>query len=286
MIGVLSAGTPQKAPGQLQVGDQETVGVQTAPNDSAGLRVKKKSTTIVEGAAIDALTWDQGQYALRAVNTGGWYEAYGVYGRAETGAYANFGVYGKAVGTRDTDAYGVYGKVSGQNGYLYAGYFNGDVTVTGNFSNPSDRKLKRNVQGLGQGLPTELVKQVEANAQEGGNAPSSARSSVRSKVLRLKPKSFRYQQKEYSEMGLPSSQQYGLVAQEVEQVFPALVNEEIHPVDNLKRNDQGGVTGTESIKYKSVNYLQLVPLLVQTIKEQQAEIDALQEQIQALEQGQ
>ncbi len=60
-----------------------------------------------------------------------------------------------------------------------------------------------------------------------------------------------------------NEQQVGLIAQEVEAVLPELVSE----------NDKG---------IKSVNYVALVPVLINAVKEQQAQIAAQQKQIEAL----
>ncbi len=61
---------------------------------------------------------------------------YGVYGYALRGA-KNYGLYGSAWGgSGATENYGVYGQAIG-TGINYAGYFNGDVTITGNLSKGS-----------------------------------------------------------------------------------------------------------------------------------------------------
>ncbi|MDN3693678.1 tail fiber domain-containing protein [Chryseobacterium tructae] len=57
--------------------------------------------------------------------------------------------------------------------------------------------------------------------------------------------------------------QYGLVAQEVEKVLPNIVS-------------------TDNDGYKSVNYNELIPLLLQTIQEQGKKIEELQREIQQL----
>lgn len=57
--------------------------------------------------------------------------------------------------------------------------------------------------------------------------------------------------------------QYGLIAQEVEKVLPNIVN-------------------TDSEGYKSVNYNELIPLLLQAIQDQNKKIETLQKEINAL----
>ena len=63
--------------------------------------------------------------------------------------------------------------------------------------------------------------------------------------------------------------QIGLIAQEVEEVFPNLVKEDKQPDVNGK---EGGV-------YKSVKYSVLVPMLIKAMQEQQEQIDELKKQI-------
>jgi hypothetical protein len=59
---------------------------------------------------------------------------------------------------------------------------------------------------------------------------------------------------------------YGLIAQEVEEEFPELVTEKPHSED-------------ETNIYKGVNYLELVPLLVNTVQKQQQQINELQNKL-------
>lgn len=64
-------------------------------------------------------------------------------------------------------------------------------------------------------------------------------------------------------MQFPGNRQLGFSAQEVEKFFPEVV-----------MTDENG--------YKSVDYGRLTPVLVEAMKEQQQQINALQEQIDEL----
>jgi len=70
----------------------------------------------------------------------------------------------------------------------------------------------------------------------------------------LEPKLFNYKTKN------PSEKHYGFVAQEVEKIYPQLV----------KDNEYG---------FKTINYMEMIPLLVLKINEMQKEIDELKEKI-------
>jgi len=63
---------------------------------------------------------------------------------------------------------------------------------------------------------------------------------------------------------LADGKQYGLIAQEVEDVLPELVK-------SMKVGDDQ--------EYKSVNYNALIPILIEAIKEQHEEIEKLKKQI-------
>ncbi len=78
-------------------------------------------------------------------------------------------------------------------------------------------------------------------------------------VSKLKGVTFEWKVEEYPDMFFKKGKDIGLVAQEVEAVLPELVYE-----------DKG---------YKLLRYERLAPLLVEAIKEQQREIDALRQEV-------
>ena len=115
--------------------------------------------------------------------------------------------------------------------------FNGDATLAGNLNINSDARLKSNIISLGSTL---------------------------SKLLQIDGKSYTMKKDE------SEKQKIGLLAQDIEKVFPELVS--------------------ESHGVKSVNYQGLVPVLINALKEQdammkeqQAEIDRLKTQEERLD---
>ena len=73
-----------------------------------------------------------------------------------------------------------------------------------------------------------------------------------------------------------TQKQIGVIAQELEQVFPGLV-------DSVPdKDEEGNETGTVT---KRVKYSVFVPILIKTVQEQQAIIKSLQDRITALEQA-
>ena len=107
--------------------------------------------------------------------------------------------------------------------------FNGDATLAGNLNINSDARLKANIISLGSTL---------------------------SKLLQIDGKSYTMKKDE------SEKQKIGLLAQDIEKVFPELVS--------------------ESHGVKSVNYQGLVPILINALKEQDEKMKSQQSQIDEL----
>jgi hypothetical protein len=108
--------------------------------------------------------------------------------------------------------------------------FDGTTTIAGDLSINSDARLKANIISLGSTL---------------------------AKLLQIDGKTYTMKKDENKK------QKIGVLAQDIEKVFPELVSE------------SNGV--------KSVNYQGLVPVLINALKEQQVEIDRLKTQEERLE---
>jgi hypothetical protein len=224
----------------------------------------------VWGVANDAINgWDNRGvmgYARSTTATGwnygvtGWagYSDYvniavGAYTDSSNSATYNFGVSARASSKTATGTnYGVYSEAS--NGAVnYAGFFNGNVTVTGIFTQPSDERLKGDIQPI---------------------------SSILGKISALKPVSFYYNSIGKSFLQLPEDIQYGFVAQDMEQVFPNLVTNQVIDINSTGR----GSKNSEELKnkhesnkqeFKGINYTGLISILTQGIREQQEQIKEL-----------
>jgi hypothetical protein len=140
----------------------------------------------------------------------------------------NYGVWGIANG--GTLNYAVFGSTFSTG---YSGYFDGDVYIAGTYG-PSDANLKTNIQDYDSALYV---------------------------INLLQPKTFEYDNTNFQGMSLSQGHKYGLIAQEVEQVLPALVKEQTHPA----QDDSFG----NEINFKGMDYDGLIPILIGGIKEQQ-----------------
>jgi len=182
----------------------------------------------------------ESQGTTGSFNVGGVFFAHG-----ESTNY-NYGIYTEAYNYGGGESYALYAEGSSAT---YAGYFSGNVTVTGTFSNPSDIKLKKNINEIESVLPNLMsmnVKTYEYNAND---------------------------------MNLPKGKQFGLIAQDLEKFYPELVNEQIQ----IKPTKEGSTEKPERITYKAINYIGLIPILTKAIQEQQSKIEFLEEKIKALE---
>jgi hypothetical protein len=192
---------------------------------------------------------------------------YGVYGQGYNGVVGQtnypggFGVYGSnsntTGGTTSNLGIGVYGM--GFNGVYgqttntslgWAGYFTADLGcdgagyALGGWVNASDRRLKSDIQPIGSAL--------------------NKINSLNGKYYTITTKS-----KDLNgEIVTTNRKQYGLIAQDLEVVFPELVKEKALFIN----------TGDETL-YKTVDYIQLVPVLIEAIKELNVELENLKKEI-------
>ncbi len=130
---------------------------------------------------------------------------------------------------------------------------NGNLTVSGTLSNPSDRLLKEGIAPL---------------------------ESTLSKLLAMNVVSYQYRQD--TGLYLPSGTHYGVIAQELEPLFPELVNQNTARIPNIEASNAGPSVSTTSIDFKSVNYTEMIPVLIKAIQEQQQQIEQLSKELERL----
>ncbi len=82
-------------------------------------------------------------------------------------------------------------------------------------------------------------------------------------LLSLRGTAYYFNREAFPSMNFTADKQMGLIAQEVEKIFPELVN-------------------TDKEGYKSVNYIGLIPVMIESIREQQKQIDELKKLVQSL----
>ena len=140
----------------------------------------------------------------------------------------------------------------------YAGYFEGEVRVTKTLTaneivTLSDYRVKENIKALSNSSSLDNLMNmnvVEYNYNENMIAPIDEGTdtlSVVSQVHKL----------DKEENSILARKHYGFIAQELQQIYPDLV----------KESQEG---------YLTINYLEIIPLLVSSIQELKAEINTLQ----------
>ncbi len=162
----------------------------------------------------------------------------------------NYGVYGTATGAATTN-YGVYGCATGAT-TNWAAYFCGNGYLGASaWTYLSDSKLKKEVKDIEGGLET---------------------------ILKIQPKEYYYNREKFPSMNLSEDKSFGVMAQDLEKVLPELVRDVIHPAEY----DSEGELVSKEVEFKGVMYTSLIPFTIQAIKEQQAIIDELKEEIESL----
>lgn len=161
-----------------------------------------------------------------------WSEA--VRGRTNTIA----GLYGYGISSKVCNVSGkgiaVYGRARGHN--AFSGWFDGDVVYMGAWT-PSDENLKTNVMPI-----------VNANEI----------------INQLSPKSYEFNHT-IENSNLPQGNQFGLIAQEVAQILPQIVRSSLKP----GTIDEDGEVIHSNMEFKSINYEQLIPLVLSTLQNRQ-----------------
>jgi len=179
--------------------------------------------------------------------------ARGIYVNIERDANdaTTYGLYVSAL--NGTTVYGVYSRAFGGS-TNYAGYFDGDLAYNGTLINASDRKFKENIKPISGSL---------------------------AKIKELNVYSYTFKTRgEAESMNFSQGTQFGFIAQELEKVFPELVSENVHVRD--ENVVEGERFSENEIRYKGVNYIGMIPVLTEAIKEQQTIIEEQQHQIDEL----
>lgn len=163
--------------------------------------------------------------------------------RGHSNSTAGIGVYGAFVGGNQPTAIGWA---------VYGGGWAGGIT---NWLNVSDEKLKTNIKTIPNALQM---------------------------VQNMRGVFYNYRTEEYKPLNLSSTTQTGFIAQELEKVLPSAVRNtaipyDIDPVSTEKASRSG------SYSVKAVSYADVIPVLVEAIKEQQTQIEALKVRIEQLE---
>jgi len=171
-------------------------------------------------------------------------------------ASAVIGVMGVATACeRSAFVAGLYGEGSGANNPAneWAAYVNGRGYIANGPWQSSDEQLKTDIQ--------------DAAAVDG--------SSGIDVLLDLPVHTYQYNVDGFPFMHLPTGQQMGFIAQELESLIPQAVTSMTHPA----QMDSLGNEVSPAVDFKAINPIALIPYLVLTVQRQQARLDQLQGQL-------
>ena len=189
------------------------------------------------------------------------YKAIGVMGFGGGASSGNnYGVIGITANNMGGTTYGagIYGTANHWAETLsdnYAGYFDGATHIDGTltatqFNNPSDIRLKENVSDLCADGESALASVMSLNALK-----YNYKKREREGAFFFDSEESRAQV-EANDLAESKVLHFGLSAQELQAIYP-----------NLVKEDSDG--------YLSVNYVELVPVLIQCIKELKQQLDTL-----------
>ena len=215
------------------------------------------------------------KYAIYGYCTGSGGSLIGVHGEASASTDVKaYGVYGVAGGATSGKNYGVFGSLKTGNIYgagvygtndgvveslsdRYACYFRGKTNVNGDFRSlsiyqTSDARLKTNITDI----KTDAIQKVKCLH------PVQYQWQQVEDVVKNDTATIRVQH--FSKDVDLKQQHYGFLAQELQKLFPELVQK-------------------EGDGYLSVNYIELIPIMVQALQELSAKVEEQDKQIKALQ---
>lgn len=137
----------------------------------------------------------------------------------------------------------------------FGGQFYYDIGYTGGLYTISDQRTKEDIAPLSNALGI---------------------------VDQLQPVSYRYNTQRYPNMGLRQGQEYGFVAQEVQAVLPDITAQKTFLTNATDKRLPHQSTNLKSEEFLVIDYSRLIPILTQAIKEQQAAIESLEDEVKQL----
>lgn len=171
-----------------------------------------------------------------------------------------------------------FGKSSSVNGSNTFAFGEGCIarsgqTVVGHWNKENENAYFIVGDGTSNSTRSTIFEVTSAGAYFSGSALSSSDARLKNnispienaldKIMKIRGVTYNWDKSVAVNANASSALQYGVVAQEIEKIFPDLVSD--------------GLNG-----YKAVNYNGIIPVLIQAVKEQQNEIDELKNTINQL----
>lgn len=234
-------------------------------NNNTALKVQRLGSSGSINFGINSSTTANGyspywNYGIKGTSYSGSYlpyaRTYGVFGLAGNGGYGSYGLFGQLAGSSSGAA--VVGMVSSSvSDYtdisisgMYAGYFYGDVKVTGLINGitvgNSDKRYKKNI------VEIDLKKTIDNIV-----SLTPVEYNLNQMYIKTHKDSIEVETPVYDEKSqLFTKKHFGLIAQDLQKIYPDLVYENVNG-------------------YLAIDYTGLIPLLIQSIKELKNEVETL-----------
>lgn len=190
-----------------------------------------------------------GVFGESAVN-GATGEPTGVWAETNNGSFGN-AIFG--LSTNAAQNVSIWGVATDTAGAVdFAGYFQGNLLAWEYYA-PSDARLKKDIKPM---------------------------DNVLSKLTKIETANYKFKTEEFAKLHLPREKQNGFIADNIQQIFPELVKDVSLPA---KYHPKTNELISEAADIKIVNYMGMIPVLTEAIKEQQAVIESKNTQIENLQ---
>lgn len=138
----------------------------------------------------------------------------------------------------------------------FGGLFTGGLAYANGLYNVSDKRLKKDIKPIKNALET---------------------------IMKIKGVSYKYNSDILLSSKGDTREYLGFIAQDIEQILPNIVGTKNLPLGTEKLNEHN-TPPTENIltEAKLVDYVQLIPILLEAIKEQQQQIEKLENEVKKL----
>ncbi|MCB9231678.1 MAG: tail fiber domain-containing protein [Bacteroidia bacterium] len=176
----------------------------------------------------------------------------GVFGLAIYNGPANAATIGVRGASNEWQGTGVRGSRYNGGGANtgWGGEFYDDLGYTGFLGTISDARTKKNIQPMQAAL---------------------------SMITQLRPVTYNYDTEKYPYLGLSTTEEFGFIAQEVQQVLPTVTRTKTLDTEACKEAGPNQIHQNKNQEFLVMDYVRLVPILTQGIKEQQVQIQELQQ---------
>jgi hypothetical protein len=148
----------------------------------------------------------------------------------------------------------------------YEFHVSGQGMFTAGLVEASDARFKKEIITIGDGIRAQKAAEMLFDRGDGNSSDTSIDTDtpVLSQVRRIAGVYYKMRREEFPQFSFNGKQQVGVVAQDIEKVFPAVVS-------------------TDKDGYKSVAYTKLVPILLEAVKEQDVQETRLRGRVNKLE---